>query len=1129
MKGKKLLAAILAALMTASSASIAALAENEAPANAEQVFDNSEESVKEGSKIALFGAGVASEDVTFEVGVGKTYETLAAAMEAAATKESVIFDIYGKVVLSDSGWLLDKLTDTISVKFAGKDEDAEIDLTAETAIFGSNKTALVNVSFENLKLSHSNYAYASDYGHATNYFTTWLRGAGKDGTVTYTDCVFTNGSSNNQYGKTTYTDCTFSHTDNQYGLWIYYAENDSETTVKVDNSSFSGYKGVKLYSESKNGTGKTIIENTTFTDITNKPAVVCSVAGTVEINNVTTTNCTYGLLASELAEDRNTTFANIMVDGNKPEYAVEYATLRTSSLDYAHEEGITDEQIAEYEAMYGWYDADAAEYTLSTVNEYIGFVNIINGKATGIAQSYFRGKTVKLASDLDFQGVDFLKADADGNAISDLRATWFYGTFDGDNHTMKNINYTIVGTTSSWGIGIFRNAAGATFKNVTVDGITVESNARISFGGLVSSASGKISNIGNSFDNCHIKNIDVDVNTTNGYNGNGGGLTGYLIDGSSIKNCSVEKFDFKASNGIIAFGGLCGYFIIDGAQQRIGEVTDCTVSDFKLEAKKVGGRFGGASGNFGGVGGLLGYGHDGNSMGLPIKNCHVTGLDMTIEGGENEAYVGGFIGMTRRTYSVEDSSVKGKITASNAESNDRFYVGGFVGGAPGSDVNTTQSTSYTNCTANVDITVTGKTTAGGFAGISGNARLEGVQNWAYNAGRNAVYTNCTAKGTISSEAIAGGFAGIADRGTYTDCSASETTVTGSTAGGFIGSIERVGNGSGTGYEVTLSDCSGSTGVKFFGSASDIVTINGGVAIVNGSDIYFDFAEAIKNANDGDTVKLLSNASGDGVVIEKNITIDLGGKTYTVSGKAVGSPGYETSAFQLLADNVTIKNGTLTTAKAVTCHNNERDNYTEKANMLIQNYSSLTLDGVTLDGTNLRDTGYTLSNNKGDVEIKDSTINTNGKTFAFDIDNSRGTNQTVTVTNSTINGFVEISGNNDKEAKLLSGTNEYKEEGTYVQVGNEFIKAGKRSIEVSSDKTEVEMGDEVKISVTLKGDDITNLVYALAYDPTKFEFISATTGTAASNGSISEMLYKEDGSCYDNEAVIAEYTFKALST
>lgn len=102
-----------------------------------------------------------------------------------------------------------------------------------------------------------------------------------------------------------------------------------------------------------------------------------------------------------------------------------------------------------------------------------------------------------------------------------------------------------------------------------------------------------------------------------------------------------------------------------------------------------------------------------------------------------------------------------------------------------------------------------------------------------------------------------------------------------------------------------------------------------------------------------------------------------------------------------------------------------------------------------------------------------------------------------------------------------------EDGEYVQFGDKSIKAGKRSIEISADKTEVEMGDIVEINVTLKGTDIANAVYNLEYDIAKFELISADTETVPNSGKFYEMLYKEDGTCYKNDDVLATYTFKAL--
>lgn len=299
--------------------------------------------------------------------------------------------------------------------------------------------------------------------------------------------------------------------------------------------------------------------------------------------------------------------------------------------------------------------------------------------------------------------------------------------------------------------------------------------------------------------------------------------------------------------------------------------------------------------------------------------------------------------------------------------------------------------------------------------------------------------------------------------------------------------------------------------------------------------YTSLADAYANANAGDTITLTKDAEGDGIVIDKDITIDLNNNKYTVSGKAVGSTGYETSGFQLLAENVTFKNGTLTTAPTVTCKNNERGEYTDKAAMLIQNYANLNLDGVTLDGTNLRDTGYTLSNCKGDVEIKNSTIDTNGKTFAFDVDNSRGTNQTVEVVDSEIKGRVEISGNEGKSAKLVSGTNEYSADGWYIQNAGAFDKIESRAINVyaygAENATTVYEGDAVTVDVKLDGNNIITAQYELSYDNTKFE-LTSTLGEnelMTTNGTTTTIksLNFSSGAALADDAALHSYAFKAI--
>lgn len=137
----------------------------------------------------------------------------------------------------------------------------------------------------------------------------------------------------------------------------------------------------------------------------------------------------------------------------------------------------------------------------------------------------------------------------------------------------------------------------------------------------------------------------------------------------------------------------------------------------------------------------------------------------------------------------------------------------------------------------------------------------------------------------------------------------------------------------------------------------------------GTTKYETLADAVAAAGTAaTTITLLTEAatdgviSGDGVVVPSgsNITFDLNGLTYDVSGETVGSSGTKTSGFQLLKDSdITFKNGTLK-ATAPT------------AQMLIQNYSNLTLEDVNLDGTTLSGWAYALSNNCGTINLTGST-------------------------------------------------------------------------------------------------------------------------------------------------------------
>lgn len=170
----------------------------------------------------------------------------------------------------------------------------------------------------------------------------------------------------------------------------------------------------------------------------------------------------------------------------------------------------------------------------------------------------------------------------------------------------------------------------------------------------------------------------------------------------------------------------------------------------------------------------------------------------------------------------------------------------------------------------------------------------------------------------------------------------------------------------------------------------------------GNETYETLEAAFADVPDGTptTITLLRDASGNGIQVAKtkNITLDLGGFTYRIDGDTVGSSGTETNGFQLLKGaNVTIKNGTITSAKA---------------KILIQNYSNLTLQDVLLDGTQAP---YTLSLNCGKIQITGNTsilAKPNGG-VAFDLyywaDGGYAEGVQVTVdTTGTISGPIELT-------------------------------------------------------------------------------------------------------------------------
>ncbi len=159
--------------------------------------------------------------------------------------------------------------------------------------------------------------------------------------------------------------------------------------------------------------------------------------------------------------------------------------------------------------------------------------------------------------------------------------------------------------------------------------------------------------------------------------------------------------------------------------------------------------------------------------------------------------------------------------------------------------------------------------------------------------------------------------------------------------------------------------------------------------------YFSLTAAIAAAKDGETVKLLADATAD-VVVDKNITLDLGGKTLTgtkTSGKA--------SLTVVKGATATVKNGTILG--------------TENGYYTIQNNGTATFESLTATagntGSSMIDNWGTLTINSGEYtgglnvvkSEEDSKLTINGGKFTLNYSTSGYTGVIFAYGDTTITG------------------------------------------------------------------------------------------------------------------------------
>ena len=773
--------------------------------------------------LSLMPAAVFAADETGHITVnGIEYGTYDAAVAAAVPENGIItYTVSGKVtVTSTDAWievLSAGLENVTAVKFVGGGDGAELRIENPTSVLADQKYD-IDVSFEKLTLSHPNGAWVADLGHATNYFACLLRNVGaSENTVTYTDCVFSNGVCNNFYGKTVFESCSFNNAaSGKYNLWNYGGSTD------VKNSTFTGTRGIKTYNEGTLEVAPDVtIENTAFTGLTEKPAIVSSKATDVTFNSVTVTDCAKGMLTRDISGNDEVTISangsnisgtfNITGDAAaanvKDEFNISGGTFTSEvSSDYLAdgfeiEESVDPDGNKTYGVAakdYGYVVDESGNITITSADGLFWFAEQAN------AGNNFAGKTVKLANDIDLNDKLWTPI-----GIYNDSKTHFKGTFDGQGHTVSGVN---VVESRKNGVGFFGKVYTGTIKNLTVAG-----------------------------------NITTD-------------------------NCNYV-------------GGIVGH--------GYATVVDCVFRG------NVG------SANTMQVGGIAGSG------GFTVTRCSVYG-NVTAE-----CWAGGIVGNCQDGGSYTDCYVEGEINA------ERTYWGGGAAGI--TPVPLYPSQVITGCYSNTVVKVAGEevncpiiatyNNPLDYNGYTGGLKIYD-NSWNKQKNPNDSYPLYAEKDGVGGVLVEGG-----------DVARDNNLVMLDDDLNYVDDLSKVRIMSGS--SVTQEQVDALAVAKV------------------GETAYLSLDAALEAAKDGDTVTLLADITED-VVINKNITFDLGGKTITNTGAGKATLTVASGA------TATVKNGSI--VGGASYYN-------------IQNNGTATLEGITATAGN---TGSSMIDNWGTLTITSGT-------------------------------------------------------------------------------------------------------------------------------------------------------------
>ena len=338
--------------------------------------------------------------------------------------------------------------------------------------------------------------------------------------------------------------------------------------------------------------------------------------------------------------------------GNKTGYSIDSITINSRKFslaqgDYTMQDAETAKIPIAFSTGWRYVSLTGAEYSNSSLGE--KSKDIVGVKASTLCVTSEVPIVVTTAEQLKSMngwGYYVLENDIDLAGAEWKDPADFYGYFDGQGYTIKNMNFvgTVENASFSWGLF---DSAGGVIKNLTLNGrliVTMNSTDEKSYaarvGGLCAdSGTLVIENVAN----------NVNLAVTNSGDTYAGGLVGYVNGTVTI----TDSYNTGAVTGCFV-GGLVGYayygstVTITNSYNTGGVTATATSSDYSY------------------AGGLVGC----NGT-VTITNSYNTGGVTATATSSRGSYAGGLVGYAYSTVTITDSYNTGDVTGR--------FVGGLVG------------------------------------------------------------------------------------------------------------------------------------------------------------------------------------------------------------------------------------------------------------------------------------------------------------------------------------------------------------------------------------------------------------------------------------------------------------------